>query len=348
MSIPRIRRVWCVAVSLAFAGVPPAGAGTTCPASAPSRLAEADGLLEQLEGFGRQTRGGSGGPTVYVRRFEDDGPGTLRAACRSPGPRIIRFARDGTIELKSDILVPSRITIDARGRRIVIRGHGLDLTDSKDVILVNLVIEHAADDAIKIRRARNVWVHHCTLRSSADGLIDIVNGSRGVTISWCRFEDHNKVMLIGSGDSRGDTDRAITVTIHHCLFDRTRQRHPRIRFGKVDTYNNYLYRWGLYGMRSACDGQLLMEANIFEAGQDKRGVVYQDWAGFGRAVGNRLLNGARVFSRQPERVFQRPYEARIDPPGDRLRQRLRARAGATLTEQAEQPGSQGRLRRNKR
>ena len=57
------------------------------------------------EGFGAVTRGGEGGRTIVVTNLADDGPGSLREALTAQEPRIIEFAVEGTIELKSWIRV---------------------------------------------------------------------------------------------------------------------------------------------------------------------------------------------------------------------------------------------------
>lgn len=112
-------------------------------------------------------------------------------------------------------------------------------------------------------------------------------------------------MLIGADPSHIG-DRCIRVTIHHCFFDGTRQRHPRVRFGKVHLYNNYTRNWGIYAVCASVESQVLMilhldlyivcegfrdfillqillyvfscqiysECNIYEAGQKKLAFKY--------------------------------------------------------------------------
>ena len=73
-----------------------------------------------------------------------------------------------------------------------------------------------------------------------DGECDITNGSDLVTVSWNRFTDHDKTMLIGGSDGAGATDRnRLRVTIHHNYFAGAGQRTPRDRFGQLHVYNNY-------------------------------------------------------------------------------------------------------------
>ena len=40
---------------------------------------------------------------------------------------------------------------------------------------------------IKVNGANNVWIDHCTFAIGADGMVDIENGSSGITFSWCSF-----------------------------------------------------------------------------------------------------------------------------------------------------------------
>ena len=132
---------------------------------------------------------------------------------------------------------------------------------------------NALYDAVSLRDSNHVWIDHNIFRDRTtaddtllnyfgvlfqahDGLLDITNGSNFVTVSWNRFENHDKVMLIGSSDSSStaNADRGkLNVTLHHNLFENVGQRAARVRFGKVHIYNNfykisnpenYVYTWG--------------------------------------------------------------------------------------------------------
>lgn len=76
------------------------------------------------------------------------------------------------------------------------------------------------------RKQLEVWADHLTLSRAPDGLLDITKGSREVTVSWCRFSDHNKTMTIGANP---DHDRGTRVTMHHNFFFRTIRRVPFLR-----------------------------------------------------------------------------------------------------------------------
>jgi pectate lyase len=145
---------------------------------------------------------------------------------------------------------------------------------------------NALYDSVSLRDSNNVWIDHNTFEDKTtvdskapnyfgvlyqqhDGALDITNASDLVTVSWNRFRNHDKVMLIGSSDSAAADRGKLRVTLHHNLFERVGQRVPRVRFGQVHVYNNYYdvrntpnyqYSWGV-GIESA----LYAEENLFVA-----------------------------------------------------------------------------------
>jgi pectate lyase len=115
---------------------------------------------------------------------------------------------------------------------------------------------NSAYDSISLRDSDHVWIDHNTFEDKEtadstlatyfgrlfqvhDGELDITNASDFVTVSYNRFLDHDKVMLIGSSDSALTDRNKLRVTLHHNLFDGVGQRGPRVRFGQVHVYNNY-------------------------------------------------------------------------------------------------------------
>jgi pectate lyase len=117
---------------------------------------------------------------------------------------------------------------------------------------------NAAHDTIQIiNGAENIWIDHNTftdfpnfdrdapilfgrLYQRHDGASDITNASDFITVSWNRYTDHDKTMLIGStNNATHDDGNHLRVTIHHNEFRDVGQRVPRLRWGKNDVYNNY-------------------------------------------------------------------------------------------------------------
>ena len=135
---------------------------------------------------------------------------------------------------------------------------------------------NALYDSISLRDSNHVWIDHNTFKDVDtadvslphyfgvlyqvhDGLVDITNASNYVTVSWNRFENHDKVMLIGSSDNAPADVGKLKVTLHHNLFEDLGQRVARVRYGQVHIYNNfykisnpanYVYSWGV-GIQSA-------------------------------------------------------------------------------------------------
>ncbi len=145
---------------------------------------------------------------------------------------------------------------------------------------------NALYDSISLRNTDHAWIDHNTFvdRDTADsalphyfgvlyqvhdGQLDITNASDFVTVSWNRFENHDKVMLIGSSDNAPADVGKLKVSLHHNLFENLGQRVARVRYGQVHIYNNYykisnpenyVYSWGV-GIQSA----IYAENNFFWA-----------------------------------------------------------------------------------
>jgi len=53
--------------------------------------------------------------------------------------------------------------------------------------------EGSDGDAISVFASSDIWIDHCSSARCADGLIDVIHASTGVTISNNYFTDHDKV-----------------------------------------------------------------------------------------------------------------------------------------------------------
>ncbi|MEV3908776.1 pectate lyase family protein [Streptomyces canus] len=131
-----------------------------------------------------------------------------------------------------------------------------------------------------------------------DGLLDITNGSDLVTVSWSRFADHDKAMLIGNSDSAtGDRGR-LRVTLHHNQFESVVQRAPRVRFGQVHLYNNrYLARNDdyRYSLGISTESAVHAENNAFHTpGHIEAADLVKSWNGSAPHQTGTLFNGYPV------------------------------------------------------
>lgn len=335
-------------------------AARPCPAGHDTRFGRgcfatsepfATGAELRFDGFGAGTTGGAEGPLVTVTSYADDGPGTLRQLLRAAqGPLTLRFATSGTIALKGGaVRVPSNVTLDARGVDLTISGYGLRLEQVENIALINLAFVDIDDptggDGVQIIDSRRVVIWHCRFDSGGltfvedipDEQISVVWGATDITIAWCRFVNHDKVLLIGNGDAPAAVDSAIRVTVHHSWFENTGRRHPFLRHGRVDLVNNVIRGWrpyllGAYGSRSQAQGELRVERNLYHQPGGGAGIAVLSLdSGRVALVDNSFEPSSLVrVEVQAEQVFARPYPLRVDQITDRYIAHLERWAGNTL------------------
>jgi pectin methylesterase-like acyl-CoA thioesterase len=186
-----------------------------------------------------------------------------------------------------------------------------------------------------------------------DGALDIGNASDYVTVSYNRFMQHEKNMLIGSGDDATGDEGHLRVTIHHNIFEDVAERSPRVRYGRVHVYNNlYLgdrgkdkaaYRHG-YSIGVGHQSRILSERNVFEVAGAKecRAVIRKPSANAPGDLRDRgsLLNGAPAQGCDVGQPLDwtPPYIARLQPvttvKADLLQQAGPGRLAATASDAA--------------
>lgn len=150
----------------------------------------------------------------------------------------------------------------------------------KDTRIPEHADSKASIDALVIQGISDgVWVDHCTFTDGPcedlirnynhDGAFDIPKG-RNVTVSWCEFTNHDKVMLVASSDN---ADNAVPedrqITLHHNYFhDNVTQRMPRSRGTLMHIYNNYYNNIGVpnnsgYSLGPGYGSLFIVENNYF-------------------------------------------------------------------------------------
>lgn len=234
-----------------------------------------------------------------------------------------------TIHLKNELLITSYKTIDGRGVTVRIAGgagltmqrvsniivHGIAIHDIKPTGPARIMssTSHVGSrgrtdgDAISIFSSKNIWIDHCYLARAADGLIDVIRGSSGVSITNNYFTQHDKVMLLGANKEHWE-DRNMYVTVAYNTFGPGLiQRMPRVRFGNVHVVNNdYTSGWGIYAIAGSEGPTILSQGNIFNAYKGSKQVTKRINDGgnnFGgpknwnwRSEGDRFISGAYFTS----------------------------------------------------
>jgi len=258
-------------------------------------------------------------PAVWGRETRPSGP--LESA------RVASAANQATrIRLK----VGSDTTLVGVGRT-VLSGLNLHVDKADNVIIRNLTFVDAADcfplwdptdgaagnwnsayDNISVTGSTHVWVDHNTFTDGGnpdsaqpryfdrpyqvhDGELDITNASNFVTVSWNRFADHDKTMLIGSTNNPANDRGKLNVTVHHNHFRGTLQRLPRVRFGQVHVYDNLYELTGpiSYALGVGVESAIVAESNVFALDGVAPDELLFDWGGTAITTRDNLLRTGR-------------------------------------------------------
>ena len=95
-------------------------------------------------GGGMFTTGGRGGKVIAVTNLNDSGPGSLRAALETKGPRIVVFRVAGTLKVKDDLNI-SHPDITIAGQSAP--GDGICIAGTLNINTHNVIIRH-----LRVRR----------------------------------------------------------------------------------------------------------------------------------------------------------------------------------------------------
>ncbi|KAK1292050.1 putative pectate lyase 19 [Acorus calamus] len=213
-------------------------------------------------GFAFGVMGGADGLYYTVYRSDDINtrnppPGSLRHAVNfaltAKGGVWITFRYSMTIRLNDKLWINSHTTIDGRGVRVVIEGHGLAIARAENVIIHNVEVRSTgqSDTVHVFDGSKRVWIDHLTSTDGNLGLVSVLQGSTDVTISNCYLSSTNYNMLLGAADS-DVVDRGLRVTVYRNWFDRSTQRMP------------HCSGWKYYAIGGRAHAKILSEKNVFE------------------------------------------------------------------------------------
>jgi pectate lyase len=200
------------------------------------------------EGFGANTTGGRGGKVIFVENLNDSGPGSLREALETRGPRYVLFKVSGVIELEKPLEVRrGDVTIagqSAPGDGICIKNYDSRIS-AKNVVVRHIRFRPGDEPAAKLKeRGRNfepdaltiarpssdVIVDHCSASWSTDECLTVSGeGITNVTVQWCIIsESLNQGAHHKGNHGFGSLIRTNgNVTYHHNLYAHHRSRCPR-------------------------------------------------------------------------------------------------------------------------
>lgn len=225
------------------------------------------------EGYGKWTVGGRGGRVLTVTNLNDSGEGSFRDAVEQTGARIVVFAVDGTIELKSPLRINNdSITIagqSAPGDGICLKDYPLVVNASNVIIRyirVRVGDRYRLDsDGVGGGRygQKNVILDHLSVSWSIDECLSIYK-TENLTVQWCLVAHSLNTSVHTKGSHGfGGIWGGYKATFHHNLLANHASRNPRFSSVDgtkwVDCRNNVVYNWGF---KTAYGGGHHAEINI--------------------------------------------------------------------------------------
>ncbi len=261
------RHQFCATITVAFMlGViasPLAGEEVTQPSTSSRYELRRSNLpaFPGAEGGGSRTSGGRGGKVLLVTNLDDAGPGSLRAAIETPGPRFVVFRVAGIIALKTPLAISHPfITIagqSAPGDGICIRGETTEI-NTHDVVIRYLRLRRGnlkrRDDGLGGNPAGNIIIDHVSaswgldenlslyrhMAKSLTGGPDDKLAVENLTIQWCISSE----ALDLNNHAFGGTWGGRNCSFHHNLFACNTGRNPSIGMGGgFDFRNNVIFNW---------------------------------------------------------------------------------------------------------
>lgn len=225
------------------------------------------------EGAGAMALGGRGGAVLRVTNLNDAGPGSLRTAVETAGPRTIIFDIGGTIRLETPLTVRhGLVTIagqTAPGGGITLRGQPFRI--HADDVVVRYIRARLGDenkveaDAFEITGGNRIIVDHVSASWSVDESLSVgstykkvEDGPHDITVQWSIIsESLNQSLHAKGAHGYGSLLRGglgSKMSFHHNLWAHHHARMPRPgntvmppRDEKGAFYefrSNVFYNWG--------------------------------------------------------------------------------------------------------
>ncbi|MBC9031029.1 pectate lyase [Sphingomonas sp. JC676] len=358
-----------LAAGLLLGGAWPAHAGDRTPVPVTA--------FPGAEGAGAVARGGRGGAVLFVTNLEDSGPGSLRAAVETKGPRTILFRISGTIRLLKPLVVrEGRVTIagqSAPGDGITLRDQRLQV--SADDVVIRYIRSRLGDesktesDAIWVSKGRRIILDHVSASWSVDETLSASanytspdEGYYDLTVQWSIISESLTHSLHAKGEhgygSLIRAGRGAKVSFHHNLWANHEARMPRpgnYSGPEVDPLgaffdfrSNVFYNWGKghsgYNADKATLSRYNFVDNAYVAGpQSEKAIAFDESDMLAKAwfAGN-SMNGAIPTDPWSLVTGVQPEGYRLAAPVDVARVKPEAAASAYASVLAQAGASKAR------
>jgi hypothetical protein len=235
-------------------------------------------MVVAWSGYG-VTEGGVAGTVVRVRSLADSGPGSLREALDTQGPRLIVFEVGGVIDLKGRTLNIRHPYLTLAGQTAPDPGitliRGSLVVQTHDVVIQHIAVRPGdggaapprtpwAPDALGVHRDKepvyNVVFEHCSatwavdenLSTSGPGDVSAADGpdatAHDITLRHCLIAEALSNSTHPKGEHSKGTlvhDGVRNVAIIGCLYAHNVERNPRLKGGtRTVVTDSIMYNWG--------------------------------------------------------------------------------------------------------
>src|SRR5438552_13151814 len=157
------------------------------------------------EGYGAYAKGGRGGRVLFVTNLNDSGPGSLREAIETEGPRTVIFRVGGVIETKGLEIREPYITIAGRTapgdgvciKKIPSSGDAFALSGTHDVVIRYLRIRAGNNtgqfrsESFRAYDSDNFIVDHCSCSWGNPETLSASGSLDRYTVQWCIIAEGN-------------------------------------------------------------------------------------------------------------------------------------------------------------
>lgn len=278
-----------------------------------SSLPDVDGAAENLLAFpgavggGKYATGGRGGEVYHVTNLNDSGEGSFRDAV-SQSNRIVVFDVSGTIELQSNVVCQSNITIAGQtapgGSGITLKNYKLGLGGTN--VICRFISSRpgpykatsSGNDALGGAGGSDSILDHCSIGWASDEQWGLYSKNDNYTVQYS---------IIGPANSWGGHAKGVhgfgimlgrsNATYDHNLVIHCVSRNFRGKVtdqNAVDFTNNVIYDWG-YQTTYGTIGHVNYVNNTLKAGNSTMGAYHyaqvSDSENFMLYLtGNRILN----------------------------------------------------------
>lgn len=217
------------------------------------------------EGYGRFALGGRGGKVLHVTNLDDSGPGSLREALETEGPRTIVFDVSGRIHLQNRMGIRNPfVTIagqTAPGKGICISNFNLGMLGSHDVI-VRFIRVRPGDtagltlDGMGMASCDHSIIDHCSISWTQDEAFSS-RGARNITLQRTLISEAlniagHKKYAEGKPHGYAASIGGDVGSFHHNLLAHCAGRNwslaggldkAGVHCGRLDIRNNVVYNW---------------------------------------------------------------------------------------------------------